>query len=90
MARKLHSLERKKIEGGKPKFQSIDWSGEGIQLPGMSAFVNSDSLLVFDMLNINGYQDWLTIPTSLWKNFKEFKILKETAETYMFAMILLS
>ena len=33
MAMKLHSLERTKIEGGKPEFPYIDWSGEEIKIP---------------------------------------------------------
>ena len=80
MAKKLHSQERKMIERGKPNFPDIDFSGEEIHLPDMSAFVSSDSWLVFDMLGLTGSQDWLTIPPNLWNNFQEFKKLKEFAE----------
>ena len=46
----------------------------------MSAFVSSDSWLVFDLLDLTGSQDWLTIPPSLWSNFQEFRKLKEFSE----------
>ena len=46
----------------------------------MPDFVNNDSWLVFDMLGLTGSEDWLTIPARLWKNFNEFRILKEFAE----------
>ena len=77
MARKLHSLERHKIEGGKPVFPYVDLSGGDV--PCMSSFVDSDSWLVFDILGLTGAQDWLTIPAGLWENFLEFRKLKEFA-----------
>ena len=77
MARKLHSLERHKIEGGKPVFPFVDLSGGDV--PCMSSFVDSDSWLVFDILGLAGTQDWLTIPASLWENFLEFRKIKEFA-----------
>ena len=80
MAKKLHSLERNKIQKGKPEFPVIDFTGEEVKLPDMSAFVSSDSWLVFDMLDLTGSQDWLTIPPILWKNFQEFRKLREFAE----------
>ena len=46
----------------------------------MSAFVSSDSWLVFDKLGLTGSQDWLTIPPNLWSNFQEFRKLKEFSE----------
>ena len=76
MAKKLHSLERNKIEGGKPEFPHIDLIGEEIKIPDMSNFVGNNSWLVFDMLGLTGSQDWLTIPARLWENFNEFIILK--------------
>ena len=68
------------IQKGKPQFPVIDFTGEEIKLPDMSAFVSSDSWLVFDMLNLTGSQDWLTIPPNLWQNFEEFRKLKEFSE----------
>ena len=79
MARKLHSLERSKIETGKPVFPVVDWSGESIQIPEMSSFVTSSSWLIFNLLGLTGSQDWLTVPASLWDNFQEFRKLKEFA-----------
>ena len=79
-ARKLHSLERKKIVSGKPQFPQIIFSGEEINHPEMSSFVSCDSWLVFDILGLGGSHDWLTIPANLWSNFVEFKRLKEFFE----------
>ena len=80
MARKLHSLERKKIVSGKPEFPQIIFRGEDITLPEMSSLVSSDSWLLFDILGLTGSQDWLTIPANLWTNFVEFKRLREFSE----------
>ena len=60
MDKKLHSLERTNIEGGKPEFPHIDWIGEEIKIPHMLDFVSNDFWLVFDMLGLTGSQDWLT------------------------------
>ena len=80
MAAKLHSLDRKKIEGGKPVFPFIDLSGEDGDIPDMSSLVSSESWLVFDLLGLTGSQDWMTIPASLWDHFVEFKKFREFAE----------
>ena len=32
------------------------------------------------MLELNGSQDWMTIPANLWENFVDFKKIKEIAE----------
>ena len=79
MAKKLHSLERSRINTGKPVFPGIVFTGEEISLPDMADFVSSDSWLVFDVLGLTGSQDWLTIPPNLWVNFMEFRMLKEFA-----------
>ena len=80
MAAKLHSLERKKIEMGKPVFPFIDLSGLADDIPDMASFVTSDSWLVFDLLGLTGTHDWMSIPASLWENFLEFRKFKEFAE----------
>ena len=77
MAKKLHSLERNKIQDGKPKFPIIDWSGEDISIPDMSDLVTQECWLLFDMLGLSRSQDWLTILAKLWPNFVEFSKLKE-------------
>lgn len=43
MAKKLHSLERQKIEGGRPVFPYIDLSGPDLQIPDMSALITTES-----------------------------------------------
>ena len=77
MAKKLHSLDRVKIVGGKPAFPHVDISGGSWLLPDMSAFITSDSWLVFDILGLTDSQDWLTVPASFWDNFLEFRKLRE-------------
>ena len=80
MASKLHSLERKVIECGKPVFPFIDLSGDYADIPDMSTLVTSDSWLVFDLLGLTGSQDWMTIPANLWENFLDFRKLRTFAE----------
>ena len=81
MASKLHSFERKKIEGGKPVFPFIDLSGLGDGIPDMDSFVTVDSWLVFDLLDLTSTQDWMTIPSSLWDKFEDYRKFKEFAES---------
>ena len=80
MACKLHSLERHDIEGGKPKFPLIEWSGEDVRIPDMTSLVTSSSWLIFDKLGLTGPQDWLIIPATMWPKFWEFRKLKEFVE----------
>ena len=78
MAIKLHSLERAKIEGGKPTFPFIDlMTGFDAGIPDLADFVTADSWLVFDLLGMTGTQDWMTIPSSMWENFQEYKKFSE-------------
>ena len=79
LALALHSQDRKEIESGKPEFPVIDWSGDEIKLPPLSSFVSHKSWLVFDLLNLKGTQDWLTVPASLWDKFREYRELNDFA-----------
>ena len=45
----------------------------------MDTLVTSDSWLVFQLLGLDGPQDWLQTPASLWHLFAEFKKFKELA-----------
>ena len=80
MARKLHSLARQKIQGGRSVFPYIDMSGPEPQVPEMSSLITSDSWLVFDLLWLTGPQDWMTIPISLWENFADFRKFQDFAK----------
>ena len=80
MAKQLHSLDRIKINMGKPEFPAIDFSGHEIKLPDLSEFITSDSWLIFDKLGLLGPQDWLTVPASLWDNFHEYRRFKDFVE----------
>ena len=77
IARKLHSIKREKVVGGKPKFPYVDLSGDHLELPDMSEFVSQSSWLLFDILQLSGKQDWLKISPSLSDQFEEFQKLKE-------------
>jgi hypothetical protein len=56
MAVKLHGLERKEIEMGKPAFPFVNWSGEEIIIPSLDSFISHKSWLIFDMLGLTGPQ----------------------------------
>ena len=77
MARKLHSLEREKIEIGKPVFPYIDLRESEFELPDMSCFGTASAWLIFYFLGLEGSQDWLLIPSMLWDRFAEFRKLQE-------------
>ena len=77
MARKLHGVKRDRIEMGKPVFPFIDLRQTDLGLPDMSCFVDTNSWLVFDLLGLEGPQDWLIIPSTLWDKFAEFRKLQE-------------
>ena len=80
MAKKLHSQERKKIDGGRPAPPYIDLSAAEPKLPDMAAFISSDSWLVFDLLGLSAPQDWMTIPVNLWENFADYNKFRVLAE----------
>ena len=81
MGKKLHGLDRTKIEAGKPAFPFVDLSGNEMhEMPCMSSFVTPDSWLLFDILGLTEDQDWLTVPAAHWENFSQFRKLKEFAE----------
>ena len=79
LAKALHSQPRNQIESGKPTFPDVDWSGEEIKMPELAAFVSTASWLIFDILKLNGKQDWLTVSADLWEDFGEYQELKEFA-----------
>ena len=72
MAVKLHSLERNTIVGGKPTFPYIDLSNPD-DIPDLASLVSSESWLLFNLLELNGSQDWMTIPSKLCDNYVVFK-----------------
>ena len=43
----------------------------------MQDLVTPDSWLVFQLLGLEGSQDWLQTPASLWKLFAEYRKLEE-------------
>ena len=65
--------------GGKPTFPYIDLSNPD-DIPDLASLVSSESWLIFNLLELNGSQDWMTIPANLWDNFVDFKKFKEFAE----------
>ena len=73
MATRLHNTVRKEIGCGRPKFPSIDDNNE-IELEDL---ISSESWLIFDLLGLNGHQQWLLTPPSTWYDVKEYQILKK-------------
>ena len=80
MAKKLYSQERTKIVGGRPVPPYIDLNSSEPRVPDMSAFISSDSWLVFDLLGLSAPQDWMTVPVILWENFTDYRKFRVFAE----------
>ena len=77
MAKKLFStprLEKNKL--GKPSFPQIIF-GENGSLPKLSSFVNEKSWLLFDLLGLDGQQEWLQTPHDMWVMFFEYRKLRD-------------
>ena len=45
----------------------------------MGSLVNSRSWLIFDLLGLSEYRDWLQTPAAIWYLFSEFRSLTEFA-----------
>ena len=77
IARTLHSFNRAAIESGKPKFPLFTMPVGQIRQNNMASLITSDSWLVFKLLGLDGSQDWLQTPVSLWPLFEDFKKLEQ-------------
>ena len=75
MARRLHSLERKVIPTGKPTFPELPF-GPTVARKNMASLVGHESWHLFDLLELNGSQDWLLSPTSTWDVNPAYKVLE--------------
>ena len=80
MGKKLFSIPRPKtISPGKPVFPVIPW-GEKSTPPSLSTFVSEESWLLFDLLGLDGNQEWLQTPVRMWEMFGDFRKFKVFAE----------
>jgi hypothetical protein len=78
IAKTLFNTQRKEILRGKPAFPVLPYGAEQTRKD-MASLVSSDSWLVFQLLGLQGPQDWLQTPASLWKLFDNFRILQKFA-----------
>ena len=78
IAKTLHSCKQLKISSVKPIFPLLPQVA-GEMRKNMAGLVTSDSWLVFQLLGLEGTQDWLQTPASMWKLFSQFKKLQEFA-----------
>ena len=76
IAKALHSSSQQKICSGKPTFPTLSHVA-GEMRKNMQDLVTPDSWLVFQLLGLEGSQDWLQTPASLWKLFAEYRKLEE-------------
>ena len=80
MGKKLFAIPRPEtITPGKPVFPVIEWGLDSAP-PKLSNFVSEKSWLVFDLLGLEGDQEWLQTPVSMWEMFADFRKFKEFAE----------
>ena len=77
MAKILHKLPRAPIQMGRPQFPVLDWSSEVLTRPRLGSLVTTNSWLIFDLLELQGPQDWLQLPCSMWPMFSEYQKLAE-------------
>ena len=61
MAKALFSTEREEIQSGKPSFPLLPFGADESRKD-MSDLVSSESWLIFQLLDMNGPQDWLQTP----------------------------
>ena len=80
MGRKLFRTNRPvTIQPGKPVFPDISW-GEGSVPPKLYSFISEESWLVFDLLGLEGTQEWLQTPVNLWEKFSDYRKFRDFAE----------
>ena len=72
MAVVLHSMERKVMKTGKPQFPVLS-HGPTAARKDMASLVTSNSWLVFNILGLDGPQDWLLTPATSWYLTSEFQ-----------------
>ena len=82
LAKTLHSQPREHISTGKPEFPILDWSGHTLERPRLATLVTPKSWLIFQLLKLQGSQDWLSTPCSMWHLFADYRKLEECA-TYL-------
>ena len=73
LAKTLHSMPRIPIPMGKPDFPVIDWSNHVLARPHLASLVTPNSWLIFNMLGLDGPQDWLQMPCTMWPVFSEYR-----------------
>ncbi|KZS10538.1 Cc8K15.2-like protein [Daphnia magna] len=69
------------IPPNKPKLPDIVWRDD--KKPLLSSFVGSKSWLLFNLLKLEGKQEWLNILSEHWHNFKDFKKAKHFAVSFL-------
>ena len=77
MATVLHSTPRVEIEMGRPQFPVLDWTNEVLTRPHVGSLVTSNSWLIFNLLGLEGPQDWLQMPSEMWPMFTEYRKLED-------------
>ena len=77
LAKAIHQQPRELIRTGRPEFPGLDWRGEKITRPRLATLVNPNSWLIFQLLNLEGSQDWLLTPCSMWQLFGDYRKLEE-------------
>ena len=78
VAMTLFNTERKEIMSGKPPFPVLPFGAEYTRQD-MSSLISSDSWLIFQLLDLQGPQDWLQMPANLWNLFENFQVLQKFA-----------
>jgi hypothetical protein len=82
IGKRLYHIDRpRNILPNKPKFPAIVWRDD--EKPLLSSFVGSKSWLLFNLLKLEGKQEWLNIPSEHWHNFEDFKKAKHFVDSFL-------
>ena len=60
---------------GNPRLPVVIWPKEGF--PSLSSFVGPRSWLLFDLLKLDGKNEWLKCPVEMWPNFEAYVTAKK-------------
>ena len=77
LAKTLFNTPRDHIANGRPDFPDVVIEIEAKSIPSLHRLVNKNSWLIFNLLGLDGKQEWLQTSCSMWHLFADFLKLRE-------------
>ena len=75
IAKAIHSTPREPVRSGKPVFPTLPSDVSHVR-EHLGSLVGSASWLIFDLIHLEGPNDWLQTPATMWDLFSEYRKLK--------------